>query len=128
MSETNKQIVEKINESFTKGNTEGFLEQCTDDVVWSMVGETRKEGKTAIREWMSQMEGTEPPRVTVDEIIAEGDSVACRGDMTMKDEKGVDGKYSYVDFYRFRDGKVTELNSYVVKHKGEGEKDRSASA
>jgi uncharacterized protein len=128
MSETNKQIVEKINESFTQGNSEGFLENCSEDVVWSMVGETTKEGKTAIREWMSQMEGTEPPKFTVDEMIAEGDSVACRGDMTMKDEKGVDGKYSYVDFYRFRDGKVTELNSYVVKQKTEGEKDRTATA
>ena len=128
MSDANKQIVEKINDSFTKGNTEGFLENCSEDIVWSMIGETKKEGKTAIREWMSQMEGMEPPKFTVDEIIAEGDSVACRGDMTMKDEKGVEGNYSYVDFYRFQNGKVAELNSYVVKHKSEGEKDRSATA
>lgn len=128
MSEANKQIVEKINESFTKGNTEGFLEQCTEEVVWSMAGETRKEGKTAIREWMSQMEGMEPPKFTVDEIIAEGNSVACRGDMTMKDEKGVEGKYSYVDFYRFRDSKVAELTSYLVKHKTEGERSGATTA
>ena len=128
MSEKNKQIVANINDSFTKGNPEGFLENCSEDVVWSMVGETRKEGKTAIREWMSQMEGMEPPKFTIDEVIAEGESVACRGDMTMKDEKGVEGSYSYVDFYRFRGDKVAELNSYVVKHKSEGEKDRTATA
>lgn len=128
MSDSNKQIVEKINDAFINGNTEGFLEYCAEDVVWSMIGETRKEGKTAIREWMAAMKDIEPPKFTVDEIIAEGESVACRGDMTMKDENGVEGKYSYVDFYRFSDGKVVELNSYIVKHKTEGERDRSATA
>ena len=87
MSTKNKQIVEKINDSFAKGNTEGFLENCADNVVWRMIGDKTFTGKNAIREFMASMEGTEPPKFTVDNTIAEGDSVVSYGDMTMT-EKG----------------------------------------
>ncbi len=123
-----KEIVEKINQSFTDGKPEDFLSHCTEDVAWTMAGEGTQKGKKAIREWMSQMEGMEPPRFTVDKIIAENDSVVCFGDMTMKDDKGVEGKYSYCDAYRFDGDKVAELKSFVVKHKTEAERSGTAAA
>ena len=58
----------------------------------------------------------EPPKITNKSTIAEGDSVAANGEMTMK-EDGKDVQYSYCDVYRFDAGKITELNSYVVKNK-----------
>jgi ketosteroid isomerase-like protein len=122
----NKEIVKKVNASFTAGNTDGFLEHCADNVVWNMVGEKETKGKTAIKEWMSQMEGMEPPKFTVDKIIAEGDSVVCYGDMTMKGEDGKEGKYSYVDAYQFSGDKIAELQSFVVKHKTEEESKKKA--
>ena len=128
MSEANKQIVEKINEAFMAGNTEGFLDHCSEDLVWTMVGEKRTEGKTAIREWMSQMEGCEPPVFTVDKMIADSDTVACYGDMTMKGESGNEEQYSYCDIYQFAGGQVTELRSFIVKHKSGGEESSSATA
>lgn len=114
MSTKNKQIVEKINDSFAKGNTEGFLENCADNVVWRMIGDKTFTGKNAIREFMASMEGTEPPKFTVDNTIAEGDSVVSYGDMTMT-EKGKTTPYSYCDVYRFKGDKIAELTSYVVK-------------
>jgi len=124
----NKQIVEKVNASFSAGNTEGFLEHCADNIVWSMVGEKTSEGKKAIREWMASMEGMEPPKFTVDRIIGEGDSVVCYGDMTMKGEDGVEGKYSYCDVYQFKGDKISDLKSFVVKHKTEPETGKKATA
>ena len=121
MSQQNREIVEKINNAFLAGNTEGFLEQCSDDVVWVMEGEKTTEGKSAIRDWMSQMEGCEPPKFTVKRMIADGNSVACFGEMTMGQPPEAPGTYSYCDVYQFADGKVTELRSFVVKHKTEGE-------
>jgi ketosteroid isomerase-like protein len=126
MSDKNKEIVKKVNESFTAGNTDGFLEHCSDNVVWNMVGDKETKGKTAIKNWMSQMEGMEPPKFTVDKIVAEGDSVVCYGDMTMKGEDGKEGKYSYVDAYQFSGGKIAELRSFVVKHKTEEESKKKA--
>jgi ketosteroid isomerase-like protein len=75
---------------------------------------------------MSQKEGMEPPKFTVDQIIAEGDSVVCYGDMKMKDEAGNEGQYSYVDAYRFSGDKIADLKSFVVKHKTEGESKKKA--
>ena len=126
MSDTNREIVKKVNESFTAGNTDGFLEHCADNVVWNMVGDQETKGKKAMKEWMSQMEGMEPPKFTVEKIIAEGDSVVCYGDMTMKGEDGKEGKYSYVDAYHFSGDKISDLKSFIVKHKTEGESKKKA--
>lgn len=128
MSESNKNIVNEVNEAFSNNRVEDFLKHCSDGVVWRMIGEKTTTGIDEIREWMSQMEGAEPPIFTVDEIVAEGDSVICRGDMSMKDENGVEGKYAYCDSYRFSNGKITNLDSYVIKIKERSEDQRTVSA
>jgi uncharacterized protein len=127
MTENKKQIVETINAAFADNNPEEFLSNCTEDVVWTMVGEKTNKGKTAIREWMAQMKDMEPPKFTVDQMIADGDTVACYGDMSMK-EDGKLQKYSYCDVYRFSGDKIRELRSFVVKLKAEGEKSGQATA
>lgn len=115
MSDKNKEIVEKVNASFERGDTEGFLAFCADDIEWTMVGEKNTSGKESIREWMKQMEGFEPPMFTVNSLIADADFVACSGDMTMKEKDGSTGEYGYCDIYRFSGDKIQELTSYVVK-------------
>ena len=125
---SNKETVEKINASFQSGSTDGFLEYCTDDVSWAMVGEKTVEGKETIREWMKSMTGMEPPQFTVDQLIADGDNVACYGDMKMKGEDGKIADYSYCDVYHFKGDKVAELRSFVVKHKDTGETSQPAAA
>ena len=120
MSVKNKEIVEKVNASFAEGGMEGFLSFCADDVVWTMVGNKTVKGKQGIREWMASMD-MEPPKFTVDNIIAEGDFVTAYGNMTMKEKDGKTAPYAYCDIYRFRDGKIAELNSYVVKTEAKAE-------
>ena len=90
MSATNKEIVEKVNASFAAGGVEGFLSHCADDVVWTIVGEKTVNGKNAIREWMASMD-IEPPKFTVNNIIAEGDFVAINGAvfLDLDDQVGV---------------------------------------
>jgi ketosteroid isomerase-like protein len=118
MSEKNRETVRKVNEAFLNNYFEGFLDYCANDVQWTIVGEKTVRGKEAIRQWFKEMAATnsEPPKFTVaDPIIAEGDFVVARGDMKMKDKDGLPGQYSYCDFYRFRNGEIVELNSFVVK-------------
>ena len=114
MSANNKAIVEKVNASFAEGGLEGFLSFCADDVVWTIVGDRTVKGKTAIREWMASVD-MEPPKFSVEKIISEGDFVTAHGGMTMKDKDGKTGSYEYCDIYRFRNGKIAELRSFVVK-------------
>jgi len=116
----NKEIVEKVNASFAQGGVEGFLSFCADDVVWTMVGNKTTKGKNAVREWMASMD-IEPPKFTVDNIIGEGDFVTAYGDMTMKDKEGKIVPYAYCDIYRFRNGKIVELNSFVIKTEAKAE-------
>lgn len=127
MSEKNIPIVKAINDAFTRNDTEGFLAHCAEDLYWSMAGETEKNGKPAIREWMKQMDGHEAPKFTVDAIFGDGDHVACHGEMTMKNKDGKEGKYSYCDVYTFAGDKVKELRSFVVAHKTD-DKNVSATA
>ena len=120
MSAKNKEIVEEVNTSFGEGSVEGFLSHCADDVAWTMVGNKTTKGKNAIGEWMASMD-TEPPKFTVDNIIADGDFVTAYGDMIMKEKDGKTVPYAYCDIYRFRDGKIAELNSFVIKTEAKAE-------
>lgn len=118
MSEKNKEIVKRVNESFLEGNFTGFLEFCAEDVTWTFIGERTIKGRENIRQWMASMaaENPEPPSFNViDPVIAEGDFVVARGNMTMKDKEGKQGYYSYCDIYRFQNDKIIELNSFVIK-------------
>lgn len=114
MSARNKEIIEKVNAAFARGDTEGFLSFCTDDITWTMVGDRTVKGKDAIRTWMASTP-PEPPSFTVDNVIAEGDFVIARGDMTMKEKDGKPASYAYCDVYRFRGDKIAELNAFVIK-------------
>ena len=111
---SNKEIVNRVNEAFADNNMEGFLSFCTNEVVWTMVGDRTVKGKDAIRQWMKSMDSP-APQFSVAAVIGDGDFVAAYGDMTMKDKEGKTSPYSYCDIYRFEDGKIAELRSYVMK-------------
>jgi uncharacterized protein len=118
MSAKNKEIVEKIDAAFAKGDSEAFLSFCADDVEWTMVGEKPFKGKDAIRQWLASMK-MEPPKFTVTNMIAEGDFVVSHGHMTMKDKDGKPGSHAYCDIYRFRNAKIATLTSFVIKTEAE---------
>ena len=128
MSEKNKQIVKDVNDAFSRNSVEDFLGYCADNVIWTIHGDRTVKGRVAIRQWMSEMEGMEPPKFTIDEVVAEGDTVVCRGDMKMKEKDGTTGDYAYCDIYRITNGKIDELNSYVVKKKSEKDDQKAARA
>jgi ketosteroid isomerase-like protein len=109
-----KEIVERINQGFAENNLEKVLSFCTDDITWTMVGDTTKKGKDVIRKWMAAM-NPQPPRLTIQQTIAEGDSVVARGDMVMAEEKnGPAIPYTFCDIYRFAGDKVAELTAFVI--------------
>lgn len=114
MSVTNKEIVQQVNDAFLTNNIEVFLDHCTDEISWTMVGKPALEGKDAIRAFMGNMEGMDPPKLTLINTIAEGDLVASEGYMEMKNSDGSPYKGAFCDVYQFRDGKIIALKSYIV--------------
>jgi ketosteroid isomerase-like protein len=114
MSEKNKAILEKGNAAIASGNHEGFLEFCTDDTEWTFVGDKILKGKEAVRQWMATTY-IEPPKVTVTNLIAEGDFLTAVGYVTMKENNGEAVRYAYCDVWRFHNGKMVELRAFVIK-------------
>ena len=119
MSEKNKTILQQANAAVAKGDHEGFLAHCTDDVEWTFVGDQTLRGKTAVREYMKATY-IEPPRFRVDQLIAEGDFVTALGDIELKDATGRLVRSAYCDVWRIRDGKLAELRAFVVEIKAQG--------
>ena len=115
MSEKNKETVKQVNASFSANNIEGFLEHCAENIKWTILGDRTVEGRDGIREFAASMGDMEPPVITNKDTIAEGNSVAAYGEMTMKDSGGKTVPYAYCDVYKFQDDKIVELNSYVLK-------------
>jgi len=126
MSQENKQLIEKLNEAWSTGDNEAIFRHYAEDVVWTIAGEVTLRGLKAVREFMPPTEGHEPPKLTVDKMVAEGDSVICYGDMTMGGTPDCAGAYSYCDVYTIKNGKVSELRSFVVKQKPEDEMNEAA--
>ena len=115
MAANRKEIVQRINEGFIENNLEKVLSFCTDDLTWTMVGETTVRGKDAIRKWMASMD-PQPPQFTIKQTIAEGDAVIARGDMLMQEKKdGPSIPYAFCDIYRFAGDQVVELTAFVIR-------------
>ena len=113
MATNRKAIIEKVNDAFARGDVEGFLSFCADDLSWSMVGHEPAHGKDAVRKSMASGP-TEPPNFTVDTVLADGDHVTAIGTMTMKKD-GVVVPYAYCDVWRFRGDQIVELRAFVIK-------------
>lgn len=109
----NKEILLKANALVAKGNNEGFLDFCTEDVEWEFVGDKRLIGKEAVRAYM-KMTYTEPPSFNVDNLIGEGEFVTAIGKISMKNDSGQMTDYYYCDVWRFRDGKIAGLQAFVI--------------
>jgi len=115
MAANRKEIVQQINDGFRANDLEKVLSFCTDDLVWTMVGDTTVQGKDAIRKWMASM-NPQPPQFTIQSAVAEGEFVITRGDMTMRETKnGPSIPYTFCDVYRFQGDKVAELTAFVIR-------------
>ena len=118
MSEKSKAILERANAAVAKGDYEGFLSHCTEDVEWTFVGDKTLKGKEAVREYMKATY-VEPPRFRVDRLIAEGDFVTALGDIDLTDETGKLVHFAYCDVWHIRGDKLAELRAFVVEIKGD---------
>ena len=127
MSVNRKETVQRINQAFAENNLEKVLSFCSDDLTWTMVGDTTVRGKDSIRTWMASMD-PQPPQLSIRQLVADGDVVISQGDMLMQEKKnGPSIPYSFCDIYRFQGDKVAELTAYVIRTDEAG-RDRRADA
>jgi ketosteroid isomerase-like protein len=114
MNANNKAILSEANAFVAKGDYERFLTYCTEDTVWTFLGERILRGKEAVRQYMAEVY-VEPPVFEVEHAVAEGDFVAVIGKISLKDKSGKTTDYDYCDSWKFREGKLHELKAFVIK-------------
>ena len=114
MSERNKAILREANAAIARGDNEGFLSFCADDITWTTVGENTLRGKAAVRQWLMTTY-LEPPTFTVTDLIAEGEFLTALGEITVKDKHQKSTHYMYCDVWRIRGEKMVELRAFVVE-------------
>lgn len=114
MDFNNKSILQTANDAIMRGDHEGFLAFCSDDTVWTFVGEQTLRGKEEVRQYMAKAY-IEPPKFIVETMISEGEYLTAIGTIALKDEDGIPVDYTYCDVWRLRDGKLAELKAFVIR-------------
>jgi len=114
MSKENKELVKKMNEAFSKGNTEFIVQNITEDIRWNIVGMPVIKGKTDFLKAMKIMELESLPDTEIKNIIAEGNYVVVESSAGLNSKSGRPYRPSYCDVYKIKNGKVEELTTYVV--------------
>lgn len=115
MATTNREIIEKVNTAFIKGDNEAFLTLCNDDIRWTMHGYGTWKGKAELRSAMEMPGYVTPPAITIKNVIVDGDLATVEGAIKMtKKDSGEVTHAVYCDIYQFKNGKISEFRSYVV--------------
>lgn len=109
MSQKMKDILLAGNKAIAEGNHEEFLEFCTDDTEWNFIGDQVLRGKEAVRKYMKATY-LQPPEVTVDKLVAEGEFLIAIGKISMNGED----PQEYCDVWQFRGDKLARLKAFVV--------------
>lgn len=116
MSNQNKTTVEQLNAAIRANDLEAFLSFYTDDVRWLRVGEKTATGKEELRGLIESLGDAPPPsNVTFDAMIAEGDYVMAYGDLIGEGDDGETAPRTFCDVYRFREEKIAEHTSFLVR-------------
>ncbi|RYX88944.1 MAG: nuclear transport factor 2 family protein [Comamonadaceae bacterium] len=115
MASSHKDILAAANDAVTRGDHEGFLAFCTDDTVWTFLGDRTLQGKEAVRQWMAESYKAAPPQLRVHRMVAEGDFLTAIGDIVLTNDSSQQTRYAYCDIWRLRDGKLAALHAFVVE-------------
>ncbi|MFB4166964.1 nuclear transport factor 2 family protein [Virgibacillus sp. JSM 102003] len=113
-------FLEEFNEAFLNGNMDYVVANVTDDIKWTVVGESPIQGKSDFARAFEMMESGGTQELRISNIITHGITAAVDGKVKVVDESGGVKLYAFCDIYRFnrfKDPKVKELTSYVMEVK-----------
>lgn len=115
MAAANKHILEQANAAVVQGDHEAFLAFCTEDTVWTFLGDRTLRGKEAVRQWMAESYKVAPPQLKVHRMVEDGDFLTAVGEIVLADAGGQQSRHAYCDVWRLRNGKLAELHAFVVE-------------
>jgi ketosteroid isomerase-like protein len=109
-----KLVVQKYMEAFSRTDHESILSCLTDDVEWEMPGYYFHKGIEAFDKEIENPNADGHPDIKVNRMIEEGNCVVAEGTVTAKLKGGNNIDAVFCDVFRFRNGKICKLTSYVM--------------
>jgi uncharacterized protein len=109
-----KRVVERYFEGFRRGDHELILGCLTDDVVWDLPGFKHLEGKEAFDGEIENPAFEGQPKLDVDRVVEEGDTVVAIGSGEARFAGGAPNNFVYCDVFTFRGDLIAQVESYLV--------------
>ena len=104
---------QEISEAFAKGNPEIYAAHLAEDVQWNILGSSPIVGRDQVLEVSKMLQLESYPAITVKNIVVEGDQVVIESTGEAKTKKGKPYHQSYCEVFKFRDGKLKEITTYL---------------
>ena len=108
-----KEFLKDLNVAFAKGNVDFIVEHANDDIVWTIYGDKKIEGKEAFSREVHAMKQYTADEMTLNTIVTHGRDAAANGEMRMGGNT-----YAFCDVYKFTSTTsmvLKEMQSYVIK-------------
>jgi ketosteroid isomerase-like protein len=107
-------VARRYMEVYASGDHEAISACLTDDVVWQIHGHTRVQGKAA---YLAEVDRSGPDvrlEVTADRYLRDGDDVVVLGRVRATQPDGQVVDLAFADVVHTRDGRIRQLDAYVV--------------
>lgn len=101
-------------EAFSRSDHRAILELLTDDVVWDIHGHRRTVGKAEFDAEIENENFSGPPVLTIDRIIAAGETVAVPHVGEVNQANGTPFRFAACDILTFEGGVICRVESWVV--------------
>jgi uncharacterized protein len=111
---TRKQTVEAYFDGFRASDHEAILALLSDDVVWVIHGHTRTEGKEAFDGEIENDAFEGSPKLTLERLIEEGDTVVAPHLGEGQLRGGGDFRFAGVTVFGFDGDLISRVESYIV--------------
>ena len=111
---THKEIVREINRGFELNDADMIMKHIADDVVWYVPGAYTARGADEFRQNIRNEGFIGNPIITTKNEISEGDYLAVEGEVETTLKSGQVIHLLFHNSYRFDNGKVKEMTSYLV--------------
>ena len=109
-----KEVVERYIDGFRKMDHAQILSCITDDVVWVLHGYTSLEGKDAFDREIANPEFTGAPKLTIEQLVEEGDTVVAVGAGEAAQAEGGVLSFVFCDVFTFGGDQISRLETYQV--------------
>ncbi|GAA4312798.1 hypothetical protein GCM10023149_08300 [Mucilaginibacter gynuensis] len=108
---SNQHVFLKANKALAEGNYEEFITYCTEDIKWENVGKSTFNGKAQLLRYISS--AYDGITFTTENSIKEDDMVVELGQLVIE-KNGESKKSSYCDVWKFKDGMISQVTSFVI--------------